>query len=109
MPDRVSLAEDLKRKIALFCDIDANAVVECRDAATLYEVPLMLREQGLDEIVVNHLKLTTNAAGYDGVGSIWLNALSSLKHTTEIAIVGKYVALHDAYLSIVESLSHAGI
>ena len=53
------LSEDLKRKIALFCDIDANAVVECRDADTLYEVPFNLREEGLDEIVVNHLKLNT--------------------------------------------------
>ena len=55
----MSLRMILKRKIALFCDIDANAVVECRDASTLYEVPLNLREEGLDEIVVNHLKLNT--------------------------------------------------
>ncbi|RIX51289.1 CTP synthase [Paenibacillus nanensis] len=102
------LAEDMKRKIGLFCDIDANAVVECRDASTLYEVPLMLREQGLDEIVVNHLKLTTNEPDMTEWESL-VNRVKSLHKTTEIAIVGKYVALHDAYLSIVESLGHAGI
>ncbi|MGM0884482.1 MAG: CTP synthase [Bacillota bacterium] len=102
------LAEDLKRKIGLFCDIDASAVVECRDASTLYEVPLMLREEGLDEIVVNHLKLTTNQPDMREWESL-VERVKSLHKTTEIAIVGKYVALHDAYLSIVESLGHAGI
>ncbi|RJX37450.1 CTP synthase [Paenibacillus pinisoli] len=102
------LAEDMKRKIGLFCDIDANAVVECRDASTLYEVPLMLREQGLDEIVVNHLKLTTDQPDMREWESL-VARVKSLHKTTEIAIVGKYVALHDAYLSIVESLGHAGI
>ncbi len=102
------LAEDLKRKIGLFCDIDANAVVECRDASTLYEVPLMLREEGLDEIVVNHLKLKTEQPDMREWESL-VKRVKSLHKTTEIAIVGKYVALHDAYLSIVESLEHAGI
>lgn len=101
------LSSDMKAKIALFCDIDANAVVECRDASTLYEVPLNLREEGLDEIVVNHLKLTTPAPDmteWEGL----VDRISKLAKTVEIAIVGKYVALHDAYLSVVESLSHAG-
>lgn len=101
------LSSDMKAKIALFCDIDANAVVECRDASTLYEVPLNLREEGLDEIVVNHLKLTTPAPDmteWEGL----VDRISKLDKTVEIAIVGKYVALHDAYLSVVESLSHAG-
>lgn len=103
-----ALTEDMKRKLALFCDIDANAVIECLDAETLYEVPMMLREQGLDDIVVNHLKLKTN----DPNMTEWermVHRMKNLKHTTEIAIVGKYVALHDAYLSIVEALDHAGI
>ncbi|MGG1632909.1 CTP synthase [Paenibacillus sp. NRS-1760] len=102
------LAEDLKRKIGLFCDIDANAVVECRDASTLYEVPLMLREEGLDEIVVNHLKLKTEQPDMREWESL-VQRVKSLHKKTEIAIVGKYVSLHDAYLSIVESLEHAGI
>ncbi|WP_409343463.1 CTP synthase [Paenibacillus sp. MBLB4367] len=101
------LSEDLKRKMALFCDIDPNAVVECLDAETLYDVPLALREQGLDDIVVNHLKLTTNPPDMTGWESM-VQRIKQLQHKTEIAIVGKYVALHDAYLSIVEALSHAG-
>lgn len=101
------LAEDLKRKIALFCDIDANAVVECLDADTLYEIPLMMRDQGLDEIVVNHLKLNCGKPDMTEWEQM-VEKVKGLKHQTEIAIVGKYVALHDAYLSIVEALSHAG-
>lgn len=101
------LADDLKRKIALFCDIDANAVIECRDASTLYEVPLNLREQGLDDYVVKHLNLSVGAPDMKEWEAL-VSRVKSLKKTTEIAIVGKYVALHDAYLSIVESLSHAG-
>jgi CTP synthase len=99
------LSEDMKAKIALFCDIDANAVVECRDASSLYEVPLNLRNEGLDDIVVNHLKL--NAPDMSEWEAL-LNRIQNLEKTVEIAIVGKYVALHDAYLSVVESLSHAG-
>jgi CTP synthase len=103
-----ALSEDMKKKIALFCDIDVNAVIECLDAPTLYEVPLNLREQGLDEIVVNHLKLSTNPPEMTEWENL-VKRVKSLTKTTEIAIVGKYVALHDAYLSIVESLGHAGI
>ncbi len=102
------LAEDMKRKIGLFCDIDEKAVIECRDAATLYDVPLMLRDQGMDDIVVNHLGLSTEPADMKEWEAM-VDRVKALRHTTEIAIVGKYVALHDAYLSIVESLSHAGI
>ncbi|WP_127588517.1 CTP synthase [Paenibacillus koleovorans] len=104
------LAEDMKRKLALFCDIDENAVVEAADAETLYEVPMMLRAQGLDDIVVKHLKLDSFQHPPDM--REWeqlVQRVKQLQHTTEIAIVGKYVALHDAYLSIVESLGHAGI
>lgn len=101
------LSQDLKRKIGQFCDVDANAVIECIDADTLYDVPLLLRDQGLDEIVVNHLKLTTSAPDMSEWETM-VEKVKQLKHTTEIAIVGKYVALHDAYLSIVEALSHAG-
>jgi CTP synthase len=102
------LADDLKRKIAQFCDVDANAVVECRDASTLYEVPLMLREQGLDDIVVQHLKLSATEPDMTEWRKL-VERVKNLAKSVEIAIVGKYVALHDAYLSIVEALGHAGI
>ncbi|MFC7440099.1 CTP synthase [Laceyella putida] len=101
------LAEEIKRKIALFCDIDREAVIEMRDAETLYEVPLMAQEQGFDQIVVDHLGLTCGEADM----SDWIklvNKVKNLTHTTRIAIVGKYVALHDAYMSVVEALRHAG-
>ena len=70
-------------------------------------MPLNLREEGLDEIVVNHLKLTTPAPDMSEWEDL-VERVSKLEKTVEIAIVGKYVALHDAYLSVVESLSHAG-
>ncbi|MDR6225480.1 CTP synthase [Desmospora profundinema] len=101
------LSEDMKRKLALFCDIDYEAVIECRDAETLYEVPLMLQNEGLDDIVVKHLGLKTGEADM----SEWValvDKVKNLSHTTRIAIVGKYVALKDAYMSVVESLNHAG-
>lgn len=101
------LSEEMKRKIALFCDIDYNAVIEARDAETLYEVPLMLQKEGLDEIVVKHLGLECGPADM----SEWIalvNKVKNLTYKTKIAIVGKYVALHDAYMSVVEALRHAG-
>jgi len=73
----------------------------------LYEVPLNLRNEGLDDIVVNHLKLTTTPPDMTDWEKL-VERVKQLQHNVEIAIVGKYVALHDAYLSIVESLSHAG-
>jgi CTP synthase len=101
------LTEDMKRKIALFCDIDPAAVIEGIDADTLYEVPMMYRDQKLDEYVVNHLKLDAKPlqlADWEAM----VGRIKQLQHQTEIAIVGKYVSLHDAYLSVVEALSHAG-
>lgn len=102
-----ALTEDMKRKIALFCDIDAGAVIDLVDADTLYDVPIMLRDQKLDEIVCNHLKLDIPPADMAEWESM-VQLVKKLKYKTEIAIVGKYVALHDAYLSIVEALAHAG-
>lgn len=104
------LSDEMKRKLALFCDIDADAVIEAQDADTLYEVPMMLRAQGLDDIVVKHLKLDAFRNPPDMTE--WeqlVRRVKSLENRTEIAIVGKYVSLHDAYLSIVEALGHAGI
>lgn len=103
------LGTDLRRKLALFCDIDPNAVIECRDAETLYEVPLMLRDQGLDEIVVKHLGLGGLPEPDMREWEALVERVKRPKEQLEVAIVGKYVELHDAYLSVVESLEHAGI
>ncbi|WP_044641361.1 CTP synthase [Risungbinella massiliensis] len=101
------ISEEMKQKIALFCDIDRQAVIEARDAETLYELPLMMQEEGLDEIVVRNLGLECGEADMTD----WIQLVQKVKnlqHTTRIAIVGKYVSLHDAYMSVVESLRHAG-
>ncbi|RLQ93483.1 CTP synthase [Falsibacillus albus] len=101
------MSQDMKDKIALFCDIDENAVIEARDADTLYSVPLSLQEQKLDQITVDHLKLEA----HDADMTEWKNLVEKVTHLqgkTTIALVGKYVELQDAYISVVEALKHAG-
>ncbi|RBW68689.1 CTP synthase [Bacillus taeanensis] len=99
--------QDMKDKIALFCDIDPNAVIEAEDAETLYQVPLSLQEQKLDQIVCKHLKLKCNEADMTEWKAL-VDKVLNLSKKTKIALVGKYVALQDAYISVVESLRHAG-
>ncbi|HEU5139181.1 MAG TPA: CTP synthase [Bacillales bacterium] len=101
------ISEDMKNKIALFSDINPKAVIEARDAETLYEVPLDLQEQHLDQLVCDHLKLDTREADMDEWKAL-VNKVMNLSGKATIAIVGKYVALQDAYISIVEALRHAG-
>lgn len=101
------ISEEMKQKIALFCDINPKAVIEARDADTLYEVPLHLQRQHLDEIVCDHLKLETEQADMREWKAL-VDKVLNLSGKTTIAIVGKYVALQDAYISIVEALRHAG-
>ena len=102
------MTQDLKDKIALFCDIDKESVIECRDASSLYEIPLQLSAQNMDDIVIKRLDLD---AKYDTQLDEWqylLDTVNSLDGTITIGLVGKYVSLQDAYLSVVESLKHAG-
>lgn len=99
--------DDMKDKIALFCDIDKNAVIEARDAETLYEVPLDLQRQKLDQYVCEYLKLDCTEPDM----TEWIalvNKVKNLSAKVKIGLVGKYVALQDAYLSVAESLRHAG-
>ncbi|WP_257347499.1 CTP synthase [Pseudalkalibacillus decolorationis] len=105
--NEMPLAQDMKDKIALFCDIDSDAVIEAMDADTLYEVPLALQKQNLDKLVCKHLKLDCNEADMTEWKAL-VNQVRNLKTTTKIALVGKYVSLPDAYISVVESLRHAG-
>ncbi|ASS76991.1 CTP synthetase [Tumebacillus algifaecis] len=101
------LSLDVKRKIALFCDTDQDAVIESRDADTLYDLPLMFQEEGLDSLVVRHFGFDVPEADM----TEWIelvNKVKNLQHTTKIALVGKYVALRDAYISVAEALYHAG-
>ena len=101
------ISHDMEAKIALFCDIDPDAVIQAVDADTIYDVPLNLLEENMDDIVVEKLKLQCGEADL----SDWREMVKRIKNYTKevsIAIVGKYVELHDAYMSICESLRHAG-
>jgi CTP synthase len=99
--------QDMKEKIALFCDIHKDAVIEARDAETLYQVPLELQAQNFDQIVCDHLKLSTKEAEMTEWTSL-VEKVQNLSNKVRIALVGKYVALPDAYLSVAEALRHAG-
>ncbi|GEK90128.1 CTP synthase [Alkalibacterium putridalgicola] len=101
------VGQHLKDKLALFTDVDASAVIESLDVETLYTIPLNLQKQGLDQIVVDHLKLDVKEADMTEWKALEEKVLN-LKNKTRIAIVGKYVELPDAYLSVVEALKHAG-
>ncbi|MDQ0214171.1 CTP synthase [Oikeobacillus pervagus] len=101
------ISQEMKDKLALFCDIDPHAVIEAMDAETLYEVPLALQEQNMDEIVCQHLKIQCHDADMTEWREL-VNKVQNLSRKTKIALVGKYVELQDAYISVVESLKHAG-
>ncbi len=99
---------EMREKLGLFCDVKADYIFENSDCETLYEVPLMLEEQHLAQKVLNRLKLEDRTPNL----SDWTSLVNRQKNLTEnvtIALVGKYVSLHDAYLSVVEALEHAGI
>lgn len=102
------LSEDLKAKLALFCDVDREAVVQLPDAESIYEVPLMLAEEKLDLEIIKRLGLECKQADMKEWGELARRA-QHLDEEVYIGLVGKYVELPDAYLSIVESLKHAGI
>lgn len=102
------LSEDIKNKIGLFCNIDGRSVIQNLDADHLYEVPLMLHAEGLDNLVCEKLHLGCK----DIDNSEWIDMVQRIKNLEDevtIALVGKYVELHDAYISVVEALSHGGL
>ena len=101
------LEEDIFEKIALFCNLKKECVIENRTIPLLYEVPLMLEKQGMADTVCEKLKLGKRKADLNDWKQMVRNARHP-RHKVNIAIVGKYVKLHDAYLSIAEALAHAG-
>lgn len=103
-----SITNDLKEKLALLCDIDEKAIITANNASTIYEVPLLIQKEGMDDIVLDLLGLQAPPADMAEWGKMVKKIKSPCKYT-EIAVVGKYVALPDAYLSVAESLRHAGI
>ncbi len=102
-----AIDEDLKDKIALFCDVDKGAVIEALDQKIIYEAASNLKEQGLDELVCAHFKLDCAAADMQEWNEMIKN-IRATKRSINIGLIGKYTALKDAYLSIFEALSHAG-
>ncbi|MEP7214470.1 MAG: CTP synthase [Acidobacteriota bacterium] len=105
------LPMDLRRKIALFCNVQENAVISALDVGTIYEVPLAFHEQALDELIVKDLQLDEQFPTVDL--RRWRELVSTIKDptggTVKIAIVGKYVELEDSYKSLREALTHAGV
>ncbi|HEY5258661.1 MAG TPA: CTP synthase [Candidatus Baltobacteraceae bacterium] len=99
---------DLKEKIALFCDVPVSAVVQNVDASTIYQVPLNLEAEGLADAAVRKLRLPTNAPHLEEWSAI-VDRILHPTHRVSVALVGKYVELKDAYISINESLYHSGI
>ena len=102
------LSDEIKAKIALFCDIDQDAVIENADVQHIYEVPLLLEAQGMAELVTQRLALPSRKPDLIEWNKL-VDATRNLSGTVKIALVGKYVALHDAYLSVAEALYHAGL
>ena len=102
------LSSDLKRKVALFCNVDANAVMESVDVPTIYEVPLMMHSQHMEQVVLDKLDLPSEQEPDLGSLKAFIEKIKNPKRTIDIALVGKYTELPDAYKSISESFVHAG-
>ncbi|MCI6284149.1 CTP synthase [Selenomonas sp.] len=102
------ISKDMKEKIAMFCDVAPEAVIENRTASTIYEVPLMMQKEGLDKIALEKLNMDYSPADM----SEWEKMVYKINHPqkkVKIAVVGKYVELPDAYISVTEALHHGGI
>ena len=99
---------DVRRKVALFCNVDSEAVIESADVKTIYEVPIRMQQEGLDRVVLKRLGLDPDVTTADmEQWNYFLNKLKTANKEVKIALVGKYVRLPDAYKSIIESLIHA--
>lgn len=104
-----ALSEDIKDKISLFCNVTKECVIEAKDADTIYEVPLIFKDQGLDKIILKHFGLKCTSTDLKGWQSKVVERAVSPRKKVEIAVVGKYIGLQDAYKSIYEAIVHAGI
>ncbi len=102
------IEKSVREKIALFCDVSSEAVIACTDADSIYKVPMVLFEQGFDAMVLNRLSLAPNRADLTNLRK-FLDDAKACTGTVKISLVGKYVSLPDAYLSVVEALGHAGV
>ena len=102
------LSDDIRDKLALFCNVKREAVIQSIDADTIYDVPLLMLEEGLDSVVLNLLKLPDNVAPDLANWKAFLSRLKNPNQHIRIGLVGKYVELQDSYKSILEAFIHAG-
>ena len=103
-----NLNNKIKSKIARFCNVDIDAVIESRDASTIYEVPILMKEQKLDSVILKKLALKSKKKIDLNNWTEFLSALKKPKDKVKIGVIGKYVELQDAYKSISEAIIHAG-
>ena len=102
------ITDDIKRKVALFCNVEHDAVIPCLDAPTIYQVPVLMREEKLSEVVLRKLGMTSLPEPNLKSWEEFLKKYFNPKKTVNIGLVGKYIELPDAYKSILESFVHAG-
>jgi len=102
------LGEELRKKVALFCNVDADAVIQSIDVSTIYEVPILMQKEKLDVTVLKKLGMDYSGTPELGPWIKFLKRLQNPRYSSKVALVGKYVELPDAYISINESFKHAG-
>lgn len=102
------ISEDIKRKLALFCNVKKEAVIQSIDASTIYDVPILMQEEGLDKVALEKLALSNAAEPALDQWQEFLKRHKNPKHKVTIGLIGKYVELQDSYKSILESFIHAG-
>ncbi len=102
------LTNDIKRKLALFCNVKKEHVIQSLDADTIYDVPNLMFDEGLDKVVLEQLKLSTARQPKLTEWNNFIERFKKPKHSVEIGLIGKYVELHDSYKSITEAFIHAG-
>ena len=103
-----TITDELRSKIALFCNVDVNSVIESIDAKTIYEVPLLMQNEKLDQVVLNKLNISKVKKSDLSDWKSFVNKIKNPKTKLKIGLIGKYVELQDSYKSILESFVHAG-
>ena len=103
------ISKEMREKMAMFCDVDPDAVIQNLTARSIYEVPMLMEEQGLDTIVLRKLEMEDKPKDMQGWHDMVARIMKKYDKKVTIAVVGKYVALQDAYISITESLRHAAV
>ena len=102
-----SMDDSIKNKLSLFCSVPVSNIIEAVDVKNIYQIPINFKNQKIDEIILKQFNLNANKLNFSEWEKL-VNTVNNLKDEVEIALVGKYVELHDAYLSVAEALKHAG-